>query len=304
MIDGNEYSLPLNNGANSLHGGKEGFDKKYWDSEVISHPIHDNIGVKFTYVSEDGEEGYPGKLAVSVLFLLSNSVDMINIMYEAELVGGSQSTIVNLTNHSYFNLSGNFKQDIKQNHWLRLYCNEYLPSDDALLPTGDICSVNGTFFDFTSSATGNEGNGDDASSIHELMTRGGLGKRLGEVVEHIDGGGQPGLDHCFVVNSKVGTTDLGYSLPINPVAMLTDEVSGRRLIIHTTKPGVQVYTANWLPSGTSDASTHPHKQHMAVCIETQNFPDAVNRPHFPSPLLRPGQVYRHRTTFSFDALAH
>ena len=255
-------------------------------------------------MSADGEEGYPGNLSVSVTFLLSSAVDMISIVYIAEVAGDSKPTIINLTNHTYFNLSGNFKQDIKQNHWLRLYCNQYLPSDGALLPTGQICPVNDTLFDFTSSTVLCEGNGGESSSMRELISHGALGKPLGGAVDRIDGGGKAGLDHCFVVN-KTDDVDLGNnSLPLSPVAVLTDEVSGRRLVVHTTKPGIQVYTANWLPPREFDASNHPHTQHMAVCLETQNFPDAVNHPQFPSPLLRPGDIYQHKTTFAFDAIAH
>lgn len=166
-------------------------------------------------------------------------------------------------------------------HKLHLSCSHYLPATDELLPTGEIRSVVDTLFDFLSSTSN--------------------GKRLGDVVPLIDGGGQPGLDHCFTVDGYTETQRADGIL--RHVATATDEESGRQLICRATLPGVQVYTGNWLSPDTQEVSVHPHVQHNAICLETQHYPDSPNQPLFPSTILRPGQQYKHKAVFAFRTVA-
>jgi aldose 1-epimerase len=183
------------------------------------------------------------------------------------------------------NLSGNCRRNILD-HKLQLSCSRYLPPTSELLPTGEILSVQNSNFDFLSSVCN--------------------GKVLGDAVPLIDGGGRPGLDHCFVVDgyADAGGGRAGAEHTLHHVATLTDEVSGRQVVCHSSMPAVQVYTANWLPSeGDAEGQgQHPHVQHNAVCLETQHFPDSPNQPSFPSTVLRPGEKYRHRSVFSFQTV--
>ena len=212
-IDDQEYSLAINNGVNALHGGVNGFDKKYWLSELISDTGYsDDVGVKFTCFSADGEEGYPGNLNVSTAYLISKLTDKITILYKAELVpdGNNKSTIVNLTNHTYFNLSGNCKHNIKKAHRLRLYCSKFLPIDETMIPTGELKEVDDTLYDFTFSAVNAatlsgrhviqvDGSSNTIEPLNVLISRGILGEPL-DSIDDIDGRGMPGLDHCFLVD--------------------------------------------------------------------------------------------------------
>jgi len=267
-IDNQNYQLHINNGNHSLHGGKEGFDKKNWQSHVDI--TTDYIKVIFTYISADGEENYPGELNVKVTYTLDKNNDL-SINYEATT---NKKTAVNLTNHTYWNLSGNLKDKI-YDHRLLLSCDYYLPVDDTLIPTGELRSVS-----------------DHRSPEFNLLSTNStnqLGKKLGDVIPLINGGGKPGFDHCFVVNREE------YEV-LPHVATLTDIKSGRQLILHATQPGVQVYTANWL---SENSDHYPFIQHNAVCLETQHFPDAINHPNFPTVLLSPNEVYRHTSRFSF-----
>ena len=184
---------------------------------------------------------------------------------------------------------------------LRLSCSRYLPVDKTQIPTGELNAVENTFFDFTSHAGSADRNG----------------RFLGEVIPHVDGGGRPGIDHCFVVSEEPAPapapapetagvacqawvpTSFSSAPSLRHVATLTDEASGRQLVLHASQPGVQVYTANWLSLDAEDA---PHTQHNAICLETQDFPDAPNQPQFPDTILRPGKEYRHRAVFSFKTI--
>ena len=192
---------------------------------------------------------------------------------------------LSLTLHFYkyyapVNLSGNCSRKILD-HKLHLSCSHYLPVTDELIPTGEIRSVKNTPFDFLC----------DASN----------GTVLGDVLGQIDGGGQPGLDHCLVVDGFVeAAQEADRTLRLRHVATLTDETSGRQLICRATLPAVQVYTANWLPA---DATQEPHVQHNAICLETQHYPDSPNQPTFPSTVLRPGEEYSHKVVFSFRSIA-
>lgn len=180
-----------------------------------------------------------------------------------------RATIVNLTNHAYWNLSGNCKDSIR-NHTLQLSCAGYLPVDSTQIPTGSVQEVAGTDFDFRVATV------------------------LGPRIDTIDGCGQPGLDHCFVVDGALGGVEEEKAV-LRHVATLTDNVSGRVLEVRSTHPGVQVYTGNWLPIG----GEAPFVQHQAICLETQHFPDAINQPQFPSVVVRPNADYNQRSVFSF-----
>ena len=268
-LNDKEYELAVNNGENALHGGLEGFDKKFFSSEEIEN------GVMFKYTSKDGEEGYPGDLEVMVMYVISDN-STLEITYYAELKGdeGSPSTPINLTNHTYFNLSGNCSRKVTAGHSLQLFCNQMTPVDETQIPTGELKNVAGTEFDYRASTP------------------------LGERVPITDGCGKKGVDHNFVVNGHIGELHTNFlaDRPILPVAVLREETSGRVLKVSSSQPGVQVYTANWLSEDDKDS---PYLQHNAVCLESQHFPDSINKPAFPSVVLLPRKSYEQRTLWEF-----
>lgn len=259
-LDGKVYQLATNNGANHLHGGNVGFDKKLW--KVTGEEFTPDLArVQFSYRSVDGEENYPGNLQMQVQYTLTQS-DEIQIVYQATT---DQATPVNLTNHSYFNLAG--RGDV-HGHELQVMADRYTPTDEGLIPTGDLAAVRGTPLDF--------------SSPH----------LIGERIEQT--GLKPtGYDHNFVLNSG------GKSLAL--AARVSDPGSGRVMEVFTDQPGVQLYTTNHFgPEGIECTGGVRFPRHGAFCLETQNFPDAINHPTFPKAVLRPGEVYRHATTFRFS----
>jgi aldose 1-epimerase len=252
------YHLAKNNGPNSLHGGLRGFDKVVWDPS----PINDSLpSLTLNYGSKDGEEGYPGNLLVSVTFTLTEENEF-RIEYSAH---SDQTTPVNLTNHSYFNLSGDPSRNILGER-LWIDANYYTPVDSTLIPTGKIDPVKDTPFDFTKPEQ--------------------IGARIGEV--------PGGYDHNFVLNRKDSLLQL--------VARLSDSVSGRFLEVYTTEPGLQFYSGNFLDGRIKTSEGKPIGQHAALCLETQHFPDSPNEPGFPSSLLNPGDAY-HTVTVYKAALA-
>jgi aldose 1-epimerase len=253
-LDGHEYRLATNNGENHLHGGEKGFDKVIWDYEVKN-----GNSVVFTYRSPDGEEGYPGNLDVSVTYTLTADNEL-RIDYEART---DKRTHVNLTNHTYFNLSGDHNNGILD-HILMINADTYTPVDDGLIPTGELAGVEGTPFDFR-----------DPERI---------GARIGDV--------EGGYDHNFVLNGQSG--DLRHA------ATLKDEGSGRVMEVYTGKPGIQLYTGNFLDGSLTTADGSPVNQHAALCLETQYFPDSPNQPEFPSSILSPGETYRSTTVYRFS----
>jgi len=207
----------------------------------------------------------------------SNQVEL-SVEYMATT---NKPTPINLTNHTYFNLTGNHARNVWDQK-LILNCSRFLPVTTSQIPTGELAPVDGTPFDFT-----------NRKSV--------LGKKLGEAIPLIDGGGRPGVDHCFVVDGAVeeySATSL-HASPLRLVGSLTDEASGRQLTVRSTCPGVQVYTANWLSTEPAD---QPYTQYNGVCLETQHFPDAINQPAFPSCLLQPGKEYHQKTVFSFATI--
>ncbi len=252
-LNGKTYKLAVNNNANALHGGLKGFDKVVWDAA----PLADNTpALTLNYLSKDGEEGYPGNLKVSVKFSLSDD-DELKLEYNAET---DKATPVNLTNHSYFNLTGDVSNTIL-NHVLMIDADKYTPVDTGLIPTGELKPVKGTPFDFT--------------TPHKI------GERIGQV--------PGGYDHNFVLNKK--GTDL------DKVAEVTDSISGRKMEVYTTQPGLQFYSGNFLDGSIKTDDGKPIQQHAALCLETQHFPDSPNQPSFPSTILKPGEKYHTVTMY-------
>ena len=256
-IDGQEYQLPVNNGPNSLHGGKKGFDKKLWS--VKSASLQDGVPtLVLAYTSPDGEEGYPGKLDCQVSYSL-NDKNELAIRYTATT---DKPTVVNLTNHSYFNLGGDGSGPVTS-HIARFYCSRFTPTDKDLIPTGKIDDVTGTPLDFLQPAP--------------------IGARIGETsFPPIAYGG--GYDHNFIIDGTPGT--------LRPAALITDPATGRTLECLTTEPAVQLYTANGM-SGVPGKSGHTYGKYGGFCLETQHYPDSPNQPEFPSTVLRPGSTYQH-----------
>ena len=260
-LDGETYTLARNNGPNHLHGGVKGFDKANWEVEQIIEDTN-QVGVSLNYVSTDGEEGYPGTLNVRVTYLLTEDNRLI-VDYEATT---DKATPVNLTQHAYFNLAG---EGSVEDHHLTLAASHYIPVDSTLIPTGVILSVEGTAFDF----------------------RGG--NRIGEQIDDDDqqllyGGG---YDHNFVLDRVSGDLVLA--------ATVLEPESGRILEVHTTKPGMQFYTGNFLDGSITGKNGVQYGRRSGFCLETQYYPDSPNQPNFPSSILRPGEVYQTQTVFAF-----
>jgi aldose 1-epimerase len=254
-LDGKTCALATNNGPNHLHGGLKGFDKKVWQAEPQT-----DAAVKFSYTSPDGEEGYPGTLAVAVTMTLTDANEL-RLDYVATT---DKPTPVNLTNHSYFNLAG---EGSALNHEMMIAANYFTPSDSTLIPTGEIKPVKGTPMDFTTPQP--------------------IGSRFSQLRTN-----PIGYDHNYVLNAG------GKSLAL--AARAHEPKSGRVMEVQTTQPGVQFYTANFLNGSLTGKRGVVYNQHCAFCLETQHFPDSVNQPKFPSVILRPGQTYRHTTIYKFS----
>lgn len=258
-IDGKTYKLAKNNGRNHLHGGITGFDKVIWDAEV--EESNASISLVFTYVSKDGEEGYPGNLHVKVLYTLTNDNEL-EISYEAT---SDKKTVVNLTNHTYFNLSGNLERDILD-HTLTLKSEEFLELREDLIPTGKIALAAGTAFDFRAGRKIKDG---AASSDPQNILAGN------------------GYDHPFLLTENN-----------DKEIILYDEESGRRLIIETNQPGVVLYTGTQLEDNFQIRGVQSRK-YLGLCLETQGLPDSLNHPHFPSATLDQGELYQSKTIYRF-----
>ncbi|GHE77182.1 aldose 1-epimerase [Streptomyces spiralis] len=264
-LDGKTYQLSVNDGENSLHGGAQGFNTKVWDVEPFTSGSE--VGLHLYYTSVDGEMGYPGTLRTKVTFTLDRHGDW-RIDYEATT---DKPTVVNLTNHTYYNLAGEGSGSI-YDHELWLAAGRYTPTDSGLIPTGELAGVKGTPFDFTRAKP----IGRDIRIGHpQLVTA-------------------KGFDHNFVLDKGVTAA------PVH-VATLRDPESGRTLKISTDQPGVQFYSGNFLDGTLTGPSGHTYRQSDGLCLETQHFPDSPNQPSFPSTVLRPGQTYRSTTIHSFDA---
>lgn len=256
-LDGRTYTLAVNNPPNHLHGGRQGFDQKLWSGRVVRRD--DGEGVRLEYLSPDGEEGYPGNLRATVSYFLTDANELqIEFTATTDL-----PTVVNLTNHAYWNLTGDARVPILD-HELTLFAESYLPVL-AGIPTGERAAVAGTPFDF--------------------MQAKRVGRDIGADDEQLRGG--HGYDHCFVVD--------GTGLRL--AARVHEPVSGRTLELLTDQPGVQFYSGNWL-SGRGKGGAEYRRRH-ALCLEPQGFPDAPNNSTFPSAALRPGEIYRHMSVFRF-----
>jgi aldose 1-epimerase len=257
-LDGKEYQLATNNGPNSLHGGLGGFDHAIWKAE----PKETTVGpsVKFTYVSKDGEDNYPGTLTVSVTYTLTNKNEL-ELDYAAET---DKATVLNITNHSYFNLAGS--GDVLK-HVLYLNADKFTAVDDTLIPTGELKSVAGTPLDFRKPTT--------------------IGARIAEIKDI------GGYDHNYVLNGKAGT--------LREIAKVEEPTSGRQMTVWTTEPGVQFYSAIHLNETIVGKGGTKYQKYGALCLETQHYPDSPNHPDFPSTVLRPGAKFTSETIYKFSA---
>lgn len=258
-LDGKEYQLACNNGPHHLHGGPGGFVKRWWAAEPVA--AESEVGLRMTYRSVDGEENYPGNLDVTVLYTLTHA-DELRIDYTAVT---DAPTLCNLTNHSYFNLAGQGQGTILE-HLLELNADHYTPSDDTLIPTGEIAPVAGTPLDFRRPSP--------------------IGARFDQLTNT-----PRGYDHNFVINRS------GEGLVF--AARVREARSGRVMEVHTTEPGVQLYTGNFLDGSLVGKGGCRYPQYAGFCLETQHYPDAPNKPQFPSIVLRPGETYRQTTVYRF-----
>ena len=262
-IHGKQYRLNQNEGTNHLHGGDQGFHKAIWKADM--RMMAAGPSVTLSYLSEDGEEEYPGNLSATVAYTLTNENEL-RIDYFAET---DQTTIVNMTHHSYFNLGGAGSGDILD-HILTIYADQYTPIDGRMIPTGEFRDVKGTPMDFI--------------NPHEI------GARIDMRDDQLHFG--KGYDHNWVLNGGTGA--------LAPAAKVTEPTSGRTLEVYTTQPGLHFYTGNFLNNRIMGKDKQVYGHRGGFCLETQNFPDAPNRPEFPSAILEPGQKYEHTTIYRFS----
>lgn len=262
-LDGTTYHLARNNGPNALHGGLRGFDKVLWAAEPLRSDS--GGGVTFRYTSPDGEEGYPGTVAVRVTYTLTPRDELV-VDYEATT---DKPTPINLSQHTYWNLHGAGRGDVLD-HVVTLYASAFTPVDSTLIPTGEIASVAGTPFDFRASTP--------------------IGARIEQPNEQLRFG--RGYDHTWVLD-RAGGTGLTHA------ARVFDPTTGRTLDVSTTEPGMQFYTGNFLDSTIMGKGGRVYGHRAALVLETQHFPDSPNHSNFPSTILRPGETYQSRTVFTF-----
>jgi aldose 1-epimerase len=263
-LDGKTYTLAKNNGENSIHGGIKGFDKALWKAKILSAKGAESL--ELSYLSKDGEEGFPGNLKVTVVYTWSDA-NALQIEYSAAT---DKRTVVNLTNHSYFNLAGQGSGDIL-GHLLTIQADRFTPVDAALMPTGELRHVAGTPFDFRKPTA--------------------IGARIDQEDEQLKFGG--GYDHNFVIRRSA---DAGESL----AARVVEPISGRVLEVWTTEPGVQFYTGNFLGGKVTGKGGATYPKRSAFCLETQHYPDSPNKPAFPSVVLEPGALYHTITMYKFS----
>jgi len=259
-LDGKTYTLAPNNAPNALHGGPTGFHKRVWAAKVVGGP--DGDALELTYVSKDGEEGYPGTLSAKVVYSLRADGGLV-IDYTATT---DAPTVVNLTNHAYFNLAGEGEGPVL-GHEMQIEADAFTPVDATLIPTGEKRPVEGTPFDFRKPVA--------------------IGARIDAADEQLKAGG--GYDHNFVLRGKAGELRLA--------ARVAEPKSGRILEVFTTEPGLQLYTGNFLDGTVKGKSGKPYVKRGAFCLEAQHFPDSPNQPAFPPVVLRPGQAYRQTTVY-------
>lgn len=258
-LAGKDYTLAVNNGPNSLHGGLKGFNRVLWKAEP--REAKDSVAVKFSYLSPNGEEGYPGNLTVTVTYILTDKNEL-KIEYTAST---DQTTILNLTHHGYFNLA--CEGDIL-GHQMTLAADRFTPVDDTLIPTGELAKVKGTPMDFTKPMV--------------------IGSRIGQLTND-----PRGYDHNYVLNK--GDKKLGFALRVY------EPKSGRQMELYTTEPGLQFYTGNFLDGSLKGKYGVIYKKHFGFCVEADHFPDSIHHPNFPSIVLKPGEKYQQTTIHKFSA---
>ncbi len=261
-LDGTTHTLATNDGENHLHGGLKGFDKVVWADEPVDRS--DAVGVKLSYLSKDGEEGYPGNLKVSVTYLLTNKNEL-RIEYEATT---DKATPINVTHHGYFNLTGGERNIL--GHELMLNADKFTPVDAGLIPTGEMPLVAGTPMDF--------------------RKRTAIGDRIDNDYEQLEFGG--GYDHNWVLNKKGKHMTLA--------AEVYEPTTGRLMTVWTSEPGIQFYAGNFLDGTITGKGNVVYKHRYGFCLETQHYPDSPNKPDFPSTILRPGRVYETTTIYRFS----
>ena len=261
-LDGKTYHIAQNNGDNHLHGGFVGFDKRVWEIKAVEND--NEVSIVLNYLSEDGEEGYPGNLDMEVTYTLSNDNSVV-IDYKAET---DKATPVNLTNHSYFNLNG--VNDTALDHELMINADYYTPIDDEWIPTGAIASLEGTPLDFR-----------EATKV---------GKRIDEDSVQLENGA--GYDHNYVLNTGENLDQVA--------ASLYSPATGIFMEVYTTEPGVQLYSGNFLDGSITGKYDKVYNKYDAICLETQHFPNSPNVNYFPSTILRPNEVYETTTIYDFS----
>lgn len=258
ILEGKEYTLAINNGPNNLHGGVKGFHAVVWDAKQM-----DNQTLKLTYLSKDGEEGFPGNLTTQIIYRLTDD-NALEIEYKATT---DKTTIVNLTNHSYFNLSGEGDSYIGD-HLLTIYADEYLPTDETSIPYGKPELVKDTPMDFSSNQE--------------------IGSRINEAFQQLVFGN--GYDHNYILNKKEGDLAVTCCSPKSGIVM----------DIYTTEPGVQLYTGNWMTGNFIAKNGHKYPARSAVCFETQHYPDSINNPDYPTVILKPNEAFNSKTVYKFS----
>lgn len=261
-LEGKEYTLAKNDGPNNLHGGVKGFDKVIWNAKPVKEK--DTVGLILTYLSKDGEEGFPGNLDVKVVYTLTNK----NELKIENTATTDKTTIVNLTHHSYFNLKGHGNGDITD-HVLVLNADNFTPTDNTAIPTGEIANVKGTPMDFTNPTV--------------------IGERIDNDYEQLKFAG--GYDHNWVVNRK------GKALQY--MAKVSEPSTGRAIEVYSTAPGVQFYSGNFLDGTITGKDGKVYNHRFGLCLEPQNYPDTPNKPNFPQCTLKPGETYKHDIVYKF-----
>ena len=260
-LDGKEYTLATNNYPNALHGGVKGFDKVVWTPTILTSP--DGPSLKLTYLSKDGEEGYPGNLSVTVIYTLTED-NALKVEYTATT---DKDTVVNLTQHSYFNLAG---KDTILKHLVMIAADKFTPVDSTLIPTGELRPVDGTPFDFRTPTP--------------------IGARINQDDEQLKFG--KGYDHNWVINKPMGQLGL--------MARVTEPTTGRVLEVSSTEPGLQFYSGNFLDGTLKGKGGWVYQFRAGFCMEPQHYPDSPNKPEFPSVVLKPGQVYHNTILYKFS----